>query len=95
MGNVFSVRLGSWKQNSRKVEVIFVRLLEWNSVFIQIPFGSSVISNIFSFYEAKLPAKANHHGTSLSCESRVAKMQSLSSPPFPLGMAELGQGVLV
>lgn len=51
MGNVFlSVCLHSWKQNSRKVEVIFVHLLEWNSVSIQIPFGgSSLISNIFIF----------------------------------------------
>lgn len=32
---------------------------------------------------------------SLSYESRVAKMQSLSFPPFPLGMAELGQGLIV
>jgi len=32
-----------------KTAVIFVHLLEWNSVFIQIPFGSSLISNIFLF----------------------------------------------
>lgn len=64
MGNVvLSVCLGSWKQNSRKVEVIFVHLLEWNYGFIQIPFGSSVISIIFSSYEAKLPFKSDRHGT--------------------------------
>lgn len=54
MGNVcLSVCLYSWKQNSRNVEVIFVHLLEWNSDFIQIPFGSSLVSNIFFFLWGK------------------------------------------
>lgn len=62
MGNVLSICLYSWKLNMRKVAVIFVHLLEWNSVFIQIPFGSSLIPNSFSFYKAKVPLKVDHHG---------------------------------
>lgn len=61
MGNVLSICLYSWKPNKRKAAVIFVRLLERNSGFIQIPFGSSLISNIFSLYKAKVPLKVDHH----------------------------------
>lgn len=57
------VCLLSWKENSTKAAVSFVHLLEWNSVFIQIPFGSSLISSIFSFYKTKVPFEADHHGT--------------------------------
>ena len=62
MGSVLSICLYSWKLNRRKAAVIFVHLLEWNTVFIQIPFGSSLISNIFSFYKAKVPLKVDRHG---------------------------------
>lgn len=63
MGNVSSLCLHSWKQNSRKAAVIFVHLLEWNSGFIRIIFGSSFISNVFSIYKSEVPFKADHHGT--------------------------------
>lgn len=87
--------LYSWILNRRKAALIFVHLLEQISIFIQIPFESSLIPSILYFYKAKVPLKVVHHGIFSVMNLMWPRCSVCHWHLIPLGMTELGQVLIV
>lgn len=87
--------LYSWILNRRKAALVFVHLLEQISIFIQIPFESSLIPSILYFYKAKVPLKVVHHGIFSVMNLMWPRCSVCHWHLIPLGMTELGRVLIV